>query len=116
MLEFSKVSIKTYFRDQGKMGLLMERPKFAAGNTKNKKNLIGIQATESYIKHGLELITNFLADYYFTINFMEMLDQLLNYTYEMKTHFDIIAAMNMAEIGDEDMTGISPSSLSISKQ
>lgn len=35
-----------------------------------------------------------------------MLDQLLNYTYENKRKFDIIAAMAMAELGDEDMTGL----------
>ena len=116
MLEHTRVSIITYLRDHGRAGLLMERPKFAAGNTKNRKNLIGIQGGEAYIKHGLELIGHFLADYYFTINYMEMLDQLLNYTYEMKTHFDIIAAMEMAEIGDEDMTGVSPKAESINKQ
>ena len=37
-----------------------------------------------------------------------MLDQMLNYTYENKRKFDIIAAMGQCEIGDEDMAGIAP--------
>ena len=38
-----------------------------------------------------------------------MLNDMLNYSYENKRKFDIIAAMICAEIGDEDMTGLSPS-------
>ena len=37
-----------------------------------------------------------------------MLDQMLNYTYENKRKFDIIAAMIQCEIGDEDMSGLNP--------
>lgn len=115
LLEYSKISLKTYMEAQGKSGLLMGRPKIAMTG-KTKKTLIGLPAKDSYIKHGLELIDIFLADYYYTIDFTDMLDQLLNYTYEMKTHFDIIAAMGMAEIADEDLTGIMPSALSITTQ
>lgn len=35
-----------------------------------------------------------------------MLDQMLNYTYENKRKFDIIASLGMAELGDEDMSGL----------
>ena len=37
-----------------------------------------------------------------------MLDQLLNYSYENKRKFDIIAAMGMCEIADEELSGITP--------
>jgi hypothetical protein len=40
-----------------------------------------------------------------------MIDQLLNYTYENKRKFDIIAAMQMAEVADEDLAGVNPTTI-----
>ena len=77
-------------------------------NDKNTKRLIGVPGTEAVIKHGLELISAFLSDYYYTIEFPEMLEELLKYTYENKRKFDIIAALSCCEIGDEALTGITP--------
>lgn len=37
-----------------------------------------------------------------------MLDELSRYTDEMKRKFDIIAAMGLCELGDEDMMGVIP--------
>jgi hypothetical protein len=37
-----------------------------------------------------------------------MLDELSRYSDEMKRKFDIVAAMGMCELGDEDMTGLVP--------
>lgn len=114
MLEYTKISIQTYFRDHGKENLLMARPAIAISGalrkSKSNKRLIGVPGTESMIRHGLELIANFLNDFWSTIDFEEMLDQLLNYSYANKRKFDIIASMQMAELGDEDMTGIIPAS------
>lgn len=111
MLEFTKISFQQFLRDRKKEALLMSRPEYAVSN-KNKrkgtKRLIGIPSTEAVIKHGLELISAFLSDYYYTIDFPDMLDELLKYTYENKRKFDMIAAMSCAEIGDEALTGIMP--------
>jgi hypothetical protein len=41
-----------------------------------------------------------------------MLEQLLNYSYEMKRKFDIIAAMQCAEIADEELSGVTPTNVS----
>ena len=59
------------------------------------KRLIGLPATEAVIRHGLELVGNFINDYWHTIDYEEMLDQMLNYSYENKRKFDIIAAMQI---------------------
>lgn len=40
------------------------------------------------------------------IDYPEMLDQLLNYSIENKRKFDIIAALGMAELGDEEMLNL----------
>jgi hypothetical protein len=37
-----------------------------------------------------------------------MLQQLLKYSYSQKRKFDIIAALSMCEIGDEELYGINP--------
>ena len=111
MLEFTKISFQQFLRDRGKENLLMSRPEYAV-SVKNRKKitkrLIGVPSTEAVIKHGLELIQMFLSDYYYTIDYPDLLEELLKYTYENKRKFDMVAAMQMVEIGDEAMTGITP--------
>lgn len=112
MLEATRMGIKTYFDQEKKSHLLMSRPQFAlTGPKKPNKKLIGVPSTPAVIKHGLELVNNFVNDYWFTIDYEEIVDQLLNYSYESKGKFDIVAALTMAEIGDEDMYGVNPTTI-----
>jgi len=112
LLEYTKISIQTYFRDRNMGHLFMKRPDFAVTNKRNTgKQLIGVPSTEAVINHGLELVGSFINDFWHTIDFKEMLEQMLNYSYEYKRKFDIIAALQMVELGDEDMTGITPSTV-----
>ena len=39
-----------------------------------------------------------------------MLQQLIKYSYDNKKKFDIVAALGMAELGDEELTGVVPQS------
>lgn len=111
MLEYTKISFQQFLIERKKDNLLMSRPEYAV-SVKNRKRgmkrLIGVPGTEAVIKHGLELISSFLSDYYYTIDYPEMLEELLKYTYENKRKFDIIAALSCCEIGDEALTGITP--------
>ena len=99
-----------YFKERGKENLFMSRPEFAMQNVRNRrqKKLIGIQATEKVITHGLELINSFITDYGYDIDFDEMLEQLLNYSYQNKKKFDIVASLGMCEIADEELSGAVP--------
>ena len=112
LLEYTKISIQMYFKEKGKGNLFMSRPEFAISQTTKKsrasKELVGVPGTEAVIKHGLELIAMYVNDYCYHINYDEMLEQLLNYSYVEKKKFDIIAAMGMAEIADEELNGIAP--------
>ena len=111
MLEFTKVSFQQFLIERKKEHLLMSRPEYAVSQKNRKKitkRLIGVPGTEAVIKHGLELISAFLSDYYYTISYPDMLEELLKYTYENKRKFDMIAAMQCCEIGDEALTGITP--------
>lgn len=97
MLEYTKISIQMYFKEKNMSKLFMQRPQSAmnASSKRVGKNLIGMPATETYIRHGLELVGAFINDWWYTIDFEEMLDQMLNYTYEDKRKFDIIASMQI---------------------
>ena len=109
MLEHSKISIITYFKSKKKDNLFMKRPKSSLSDIKRgNSQMIGVPATETIIKHGLELINTYINDYCYTIDSDMILEQLLNYSYENKRKYDIVAAMSMAEIADEELMGFNP--------
>lgn len=116
LLEYTKISIQQYFINNKKSHLLMERPDFAITAktrlSRNKKKLVGLPATEAVIKHGLELISMYIEDYWYEIDSEDMLEQMLNYSYEAKRKFDIIAALQCAEIADEELSGVTPTNVS----
>lgn len=105
VLESTRTAIITYFRSQKALHLLMKRPKSTMPNvTKGNPNMYGAPATIKVIQHYRELITDFILDYSFTIGFIEMLEQFLDYSDEKKKFFDIVAAAGMAELGDEELS------------
>lgn len=121
MLEYTKISIQKYFESFNKGHLFMPRPEFAVSSktrtNQARKKLIGLPATEAVIKHGLELISMYVDDYWYEFDHEETLEQLLNYSYEAKRKFDIIAAMSCCEIAEEELTGITPAVInSISRE
>lgn len=110
-MEDTKVALRVYFREKGWMRFLMRRPKYATEgqhNNANAANLYGTQASEKMIDYGLDLIRDYIADFSETIYYLDMVQQLQEYSYEMKGDYDIVAAMQMCEIGDQDMMGITP--------
>ena len=62
------------------------------------------------IDHQTDLIADYVEDYCHNIWFIEILNQLNKYTDENKGKFDLVAAMAMAEIADEELNGIIPKS------
>lgn len=75
---------------------------------KGNSGMIGYPATETYLRHGLELISRFVDESCYSMQIDEMLEQLLKYSWENKRKFDIVAAMIAAELGDEDLLGFTP--------
>lgn len=87
----------------------MKRPKSSLSDIKRgNSQMIGVPATENIIKHGLSLINDYINDYCYVVDSDEMLEQLLNYSYENKRKFDIVAAMTMCEMADEELLGFVP--------
>lgn len=105
VLESTRTAIVTHFRNKKWLHLLMKRPRSTLPDvTKGNSNMYGSPATLKVIGHYRELIYDFALDYSYTIAFREMLMQLLNYSDERKKDFDIIAAMGMCELGDEELS------------
>lgn len=106
LFEATRVSIKNYFQQHNKLNLLMTRPK-ATSNTTTRTNLkqYGCPVSTSIIDHYLDLIEQFIVDHSTGIQFPQMIDELMRYSYENKRKFDIVAALGMALIADEETIG-----------
>lgn len=114
-LEATRVSILSWAREKKYMNYFMYRPiaTYPAGNNP-KRRTIGTPASVAIIDHQTDLIRDYVNDYCHNIWFPDMLDELSRYTDEMKRKFDIIAAMGLCELGDEDMMGITPKQTEVS--
>lgn len=107
VLEASKVSILTWARENKYLNLFMRRPRATMPDINSGlSKAYGAPATVAVINHQTDLIAAFVNDYCHTIWFPEMLDELNRYTDENKRKFDIVAAMGMAELADEELGGV----------
>lgn len=95
VLEASRTTILTYFRDNKMLNLLMKRPRATMPDVakRSNSNLYGAPATSKTIEHYIELIYDMCLDYAHLIDFKEMVEQLLGYSIEDKKRFDIVAAL-----------------------
>ena len=110
-LEATRMSVLTYARDNKFMNYFMKRPRVCSGDInvrKPKNSQYGTTATTAMIDHQTDLVRDYIEDYCHNIWFLEILDQLNHYTDENKGKFDLVAAMAMAELGDEELRDIVP--------
>ena len=109
-IEATRLSLITYARDNQFMQYFMKRPRSCYGGDERRRqiNQYGTTATKAMIEHQTDLIADYVEDYCHNIWFIELLNQLNKYTDENKGKFDLVAAMAMAEVGDEDLNGIIP--------
>lgn len=108
-IEATRVGFLTWAREHKCLSYFMKRPRATLGDIKNgKTNTYGTPATKVIINQQTDLIADFVEDYGHTIWFEEMLDQLKSYNDENKGKFDIIAAMGMAELADQELSGRQP--------
>lgn len=111
-IEATRLSMFTWAKGKGFLNYFMKRPSATYGDqTKKVRPTYGTPATAAVIAHQTDLIAAFVEDYCHTIWFPEMLDQLNRYTDENKGKFDIIAAMGMCELADEELSGIVPTQI-----
>ena len=116
LVEATRISIKQYFEKEHMLHYLMKRPQSTANSSK-KTNFrqYGVPATEAIIQHQLDLIEQYIVDYSTEIQFPELLNELIKYSYENKRKFDMVAAFGIALLADEDMLGKVAMSMGIDK-
>ena len=113
-LEASKVGILGWAKREKWMQYFMRRPRVCSGDPSKKRSSsspYGTTTSTAMIDHGLQLISDYIEDYWESMWFLDMLEQLLKYSNENKGKFDIVAAMQMAEIADEEVSELVPVSI-----
>lgn len=106
-IEATRLSMLNWAKGRGWIDYFMRRPRATYPEaTKKIGNTIGTPATPTIINHQTDLIAAYVEDYCHNIWFPEFLDQLNRYTDEKKGKFDIIAAMGMCELADEELGGV----------
>lgn len=108
-IEATRMSFFSWAKEIKQTRWFMKRPRATLSEQyRNTNKQYGTPATAAIISHQTDLIANFVTDYCSEIWFDEVLDELNNYTDEQKRRFDIIAALGMAMLADEELQGTVP--------
>ena len=92
-IEATRLSVLTYARDNKFAHFFMKRPRACYGGDSKRRtnNQYGTTATTAMIEHGTDLVASYVEDYCHNIWFIDM-----------------VAACQMAEVGDEELNDILP--------
>lgn len=106
LIEKTKTSFLTFMRGKKlDTKYMMRRPRGTMGNTNSgHSNEFGAPASESVIQHGLTLVDNYVEEYCDYLYYVPVIDELITYSYKNKRKFDYVAAMQMAELADEELS------------
>lgn len=108
-IEATRQGIIPYAKERKLLKLFMKRPRATLSDQMvNTNKQYGTPATPAIIDHQTDLIADYVNDYCHLIWFDEMLDELNRYTDENKRKFDIVAAMAMALLANEELQGVVP--------
>ena len=97
LVEATKVGVITHFQNYQKQSYLMRRPSASITGSKQNKRQYGVPAVNAIIEHQIELIQEYVEDFYDQIDYLEVIDQLMKYSFENKRKFDIVAALGRAK-------------------
>ena len=108
-IEATRMGMVTWARENKCLNYFMKRPRATLtdiryGTTKQ----YGTPATKTVIEQHTDLTADFVEDYCHTIWFEEILEQLTSYNDENKGKFDIIAALGMTFLADQELSGRQP--------
>ena len=108
LFEATRVSIFSHFKRYDKLSYFLRRPKTTLTNKHQNIKQYGCPATDNIIDHQIELIQQYIYDYCEEINFIDVINELIRYSNAAKRKFDLVAALGMALLADEDMMGKTP--------
>lgn len=113
-IEATRMSMVSWARQMKQVKWFMKRPRATLNESlRNTNKQYGTPATLSIIEHQNDLIADFINDYYSEIWFDEILEQLNNYSVENKRRFDLVVALGMAMLADEELQGVVPKSIEV---
>ena len=109
-LESTRISIQQFFREKKcAEKYLMKRPRSCQSDIQaGRSKQFGAPATEAVIRHQLDLISNYIDEYCSEIWFIEIIEELLKYSYENKRKFDLVAALGLVLLADEELMFVKP--------
>lgn len=108
-IEATRVGMITWARENKCLQYFMKRPRATLTDIKHgTTKQYGTPATKTIIEQQTDLIADYIEDYGHNIWFEDMLVQLNGYNDENKTKFDIIAALGMVELADQELSGRQP--------
>lgn len=106
-VERTRKEVISYFRQRKMLRFLSKEVSIVTNNfnpSKAKKMALteGTKINVKTIDHYINLIKDLILDYGDNIYFPDMIDNLINFSYELKGRFDLVVAMGMCELLDED--------------
>lgn len=108
-IEATRVGMITWAKENKCLQYFMKRPRATLTDIKyGTTKQYGTPATKTIIEQQTDLIADYVEDYGHNIWFEDMLEQLNGYNDENKTKFDIIAALGMVELADQELSGRQP--------
>ena len=108
-IEATRVGMITWARENKCLQYFMKRPRATLTDIKyGTTKQYGTPATKTIIEQQTDLIADYVEDYGHNIWFEDMLVQLNGYNDENKIKFDIIAALGMVELADQELSGRQP--------
>jgi hypothetical protein len=118
-VERTKKEIISWYRQHKKLNqYIVKQPSILANDVSTTKtaNVHGTPINDKVIAHYIAKIKSYIVDFGDNIWFPEMLEQLLNYSDENKTIFDLVAAIGMCELLDEEFDAIAALPSSVIKE
>jgi len=110
-LEYAKIGIVGHFRTRGQYHRFIKRPTIATTNNMNadplkgKSSLIGTPASTQYIDYQDGKLAEYIDDNAHNMWFDPALEQLIEYDRADRTPSDLVIAMGLCELMDDDLLG-----------
>lgn len=103
-VERTRKEVISYFRQHKMLKYMAKAPSISTENidAKKKSNIYGTPINEKIILHGIGKLKEYIDDYCDIIFFPNIIKEIREYAYERKGKFDLINAMQMCELLDEE--------------
>lgn len=106
LVECTRTGVIEHFKKHGLTAYLMQKPQSITSGRNARQ--YGCPADIKTIERELQLINDYIENYYTQICFPEMVDELLRYSFENKRKFDIVAALGVLLLADEELANRPP--------